>query len=440
MTQSTSTTLGSGGCHPAAMPARALGRWSVLGLVLNSVIGAGIFGLPSLVARSLGGAAPWAFLLSFCLVCPIVAVFAWLAAGLRESGGQYVYVRNVLGGTWATVVGWFLVLVRLTSAAAVANLFIVYLGELFPGAAAGWARVLVLGLVLVSLGAANVRGIRSGVSVSNALTLVKVAALAGFVLVGVSCSRERASAPLPAELGASNWFEALLALTFAYGGFDNALIPAGETKEPQRATPFALYLGMALVSVLYLTVHLVSMWSVPDLAHTERPLAAAARVFAGAGGGVAIACAALASTFGWLAAAFVAVPRLIAAMASGGALPRLLAGSHARFQTPLAGTLFWTGAVLLLALSNGFVWNAQLSAGARLVTYLSAALLVFHDRQRQRSWAILLAGGLALALCAVLLSQLQHAQIWVLAGICALAVGYRWLARALRSRPSRLAA
>ncbi|MEY2931433.1 MAG: hypothetical protein RL033_2182 [Pseudomonadota bacterium] len=416
-----------------------LGRWSVLGLVLNSVIGAGIFGLPSLVARSLGGAAPWAFLLSLCLIGPGVAVFAWLAAGLRETGGQYIYVRNVLGETWGTVVGWFIVLVRLSSAAAVTNLFIAYLGELLPSTGAGVPRALALTLVVGSLGVANFRGIRHGVGLSNVLTLAKVAALTAFVVIGLLCTESRTTAPLPQQLGASNWFEALLALTFAYGGFDNALIPTGETRDPQRATPLALCVGMAIVSVLYVLVQVVCMWSVPDLAHTERPLAAAARSFAGVGGGVAISVAALASTFGWLSAAFVAVPRLIAAMATGGALPRALAGRHARFQTPHIGTLFWSAAVLLLALGNGFVWNAQLSAGARLVTYFTAALLVFHDRYRRRGPAILFAASLSLVVCAVLVSQLQWAQVWVLVFVCVLAVGYRWLLNAVHSKPSGMA-
>lgn len=423
-----------------AAPVPMLGRWSVVGLVLNSVIGAGVFGLPSLVARSLGSAAPWAFLASFCVMCPIVAVFAWLSAGSGESGGQYVHVRNVLGGTSATVVGWFMLLVRLSSAAAVTNLFVVYLGEFFPSTSDGLPRALVLVAVVGSLGVANLRGIRNGVGVSNALTLVKLASLGAFVLLGLIFARDIAGSSRAEVLRPARWFEALLALTFAYGGFDNALIPAGETKNAQRSTPFALYVGMATVSVLYVLVHVVSMWLVPDLAHVERPLAAAARSFAGTWGSTAMALAALASAFGWLSAAFVAVPRLIAAMATGGALPRGLANEHARFHTPRAGTILWTVCLLVLAFGRGFIWNAQLSAGARLVTYFTAALVVLCERRRRRGVGIVLAACAALGFCAVLASQLEAVQFWILAFVCAAAASYSWLAAAIQAKPSGMVA
>src|SRR5881394_2591090 len=108
---------------------RAIGRWTLTALVLNSIIGSGIFGLPGAIAKLLGPAAPVCYIIGALAIGVLMAVFAEVSSQVRESGGQYLYARAALGGFAGIQIGWFFLLVRLTSGAAVLNLFVNYLGE-----------------------------------------------------------------------------------------------------------------------------------------------------------------------------------------------------------------------------------------------------------------------------------------------------------------------
>ena len=112
--------------------ARAIGRWSLVALMINSIIGSGIFGLPSQVAALVGRASPWAYLLAALVAGTIMACFAEVASRFRQSGGPYLYVRTAFGRFTGLQVGWLLWLFRLTAAAANVNLFVIYLGQFLP--------------------------------------------------------------------------------------------------------------------------------------------------------------------------------------------------------------------------------------------------------------------------------------------------------------------
>src|SRR4051812_35901524 len=129
---------------------RAIGRWSLVALVINSIIGSGIFGLPSAIAKLLGSLAPWAYLLGALIIGVIMAVFAEVGSQFRESGGQYLYARAALGRFAGIQVGWFFLLVRITSGAAVMNLFVNYLGEFWPEAIAPFTRAALMSVMVAA--------------------------------------------------------------------------------------------------------------------------------------------------------------------------------------------------------------------------------------------------------------------------------------------------
>src|SRR5215208_3119436 len=108
---------------------RAIGRWTLTALVVNCIIGSGIFGLPGDIARWVGSAAPWAYVIAAIGIGVIMAVHAELGSQFRDAGGPYLYAREAFGRFCGIQMGWFAWLVRLTSAAANANLFVIYLGE-----------------------------------------------------------------------------------------------------------------------------------------------------------------------------------------------------------------------------------------------------------------------------------------------------------------------
>ena len=104
---------------------RVIGRWTLTALVINGIIGAGIFGLPDDIARRLGAAAPLAYLIAALGIGVVMACFAEVSSQFREAGGPYLYAREAFGRLAGVQTGWFAWLVRLTSGAAIADLFVV---------------------------------------------------------------------------------------------------------------------------------------------------------------------------------------------------------------------------------------------------------------------------------------------------------------------------
>lgn len=362
---------------------RTIGRWALAGLVINGVIGSAIFGMPSLISGMLGRAAPWAWVIAAVLIGVIIACFAEVASRFRDAGGPYLYVRATFGRFAGIQTGWMAYLARLTASAGVANLFVIYLGEFWSGFGGRAAGTAVLALLLGPLAFVNYRGVGMGSRVSSVIAAAKLTGLGLFVIVGVvwMAGHGAVDAP-PAPPGTGPWLEALLILVFAYGGFEAALMPLAEAKNPERDAPVALFTALAASALIYTLVQLVVTWTLPDAATQLRPVAAAASVFFGPVGGAFMAVCALVSTFGYLAGAMVNVPRLTFAMADQGDLPRSFAAVHRVFHTPHASIIGYALLTFLLASSGSFLRNLTLSVVARLITYglVCAALPLLRKR------------------------------------------------------------
>jgi amino acid transporter len=423
---------------PAASPqlVRAIGRWSLAALVLNSILGSGIFGLPSDIAKLVGGQAPLAYVLVALGMALIVACFAEVSSRFTEAGGPYLYARVAFGRFAGLQVGWMAGLVRVTAAAANANLFVVYLGEFWPQATNRWPRLGILFVLLGVLTLINYRGVRSGARVTNFFTVAKLLPLAVFVAAGAFFLFSSGPVERTAELPVAttrNWLEAVLLLVFAYGGFEAALLPMAEASNPRRDAPFALGVVLAFITVLYISIQLIVMNTMADPTASQRPLATAAHAFLGSMGAAFISVGALLSIYGYLSSMMVMSPRLPFALAERGDFPRVFARVHERFRTPhLAIVLF--GALLFgMAAWGGFRGNATLSAVSRLLTYAPVCLaLIVLRRKQPGDAAFRLPGGEVVAALAIVFSLLLLAGIrWVdmpvIAGTIVAAAGY-WMA------------
>jgi amino acid transporter len=362
---------------------RTIGRWGLAGLVINGVIGSAIYGLPSVIAGKLGGAEPWAWGAAALLIGIVIACFAEVASRFRGAGGPYLYARVTFGRFAGVQTGWMAYLARLTASATVANLFVIYLGEFIPGVTARAGSLLVLSLLIGGLAAVNYRGVALGARVSSLLAALKLAGLGLFVVVGlVWIAGHGTVATAAAPPGARPWLESLLILVFAYGGFEAALMPLAEARDPEHDAPFALFVALIAATLVYTLGQTVVTLTLPDAAAAARPLAESARVFLGSPGAGFMAACALLSTFGYLAGGMVNVPRLTFAMAEQGDLPRAFQAVHAGFRTPYLSILCYGGLVWAMAASGSFLQNLTLSVVARLVTYglVCAALPVLRRR------------------------------------------------------------
>jgi len=383
---------------------REIGRWTLTALVINSIIGSGIFGLPSTIAGLLGKMSPYAYLLAAAGIGIIMACFAEVASQFRDAGGPYLYARTAFGRFAGLQTGWLAWLVRLTAAAANANLFVDYLAEFWPGATGTVVRVVLLTLLLGGLAAINYRGVRVGAQTSNFFTVAKLVPLTIFIVMGIFLLRGNAGANVSAT-GTGDWPKALLLLMFAYGGFEAALIPIGEAKNPRRDAPFALFIALMTCTLFYTLIQWVVVSALAAPEETKRPVAEAARVFMGAGGAGLVTLGAIVSVYGYLSSAMLNAPRLTFALAEGKDFPQFFGAIHPRFRTPHVSIVIFAIVLWGVAVAGSFKWNASLSAVARLFTYgLVCAALIKLRRRQPNAEAFRLPFGSAFAVIGIVFS------------------------------------
>lgn len=422
---------------------RSIGRWSLAALVLNAVIGSGIFALPGTVAARLGTQSLMAWLAAALVIGVIMACFAEVASRFTGSGGPYLYTHETFGRFLGLQMGWMAFLVRLTAGATNVNVFTAYFGE-FWGPASGRAGAGFITIVLLAfLALVNFRGVRAGAGMSNVFAVAKMLPLLVFVGLGLwwFSANGAVAAPVPSDTTPAGWMQVMLLLIFAYGGFEGALMPLAEAKDPRRDAPFALFAGLVLVTLIYLAVQLAVLVVLPDPDATTRPLAEAARVVMGSAGAAFMAAAALISIYGYLAGAMLNVPRLTFAMAERGDLPQFMARIHPVYRTPWVSIAVFSTLVAALAIQGGLVQNLSLSAVSRLSTYglicLALPVLRWRDVNGKAPALLRLPFGRVLAGLGVLFSLALATRMTsreaILLGIFTVLATIHWLA--VRHRP-----
>jgi APA family basic amino acid/polyamine antiporter len=430
---------------------RAIGRWSLAALAVNSIIGSGIFGLPAVVAALLGRRSVLAVLIAGSAMAVIVACFAEVASQFSDAGGPYLYARTAFGRFVGILVGWMFYLAQTAAPAANANLFVIYLAEFWPAAKEPWLRFVVLTLLIGLLALINVLGARQGIAVSSVFTVAKILPLLMVVLAGAALTIFHpailSSAPGTASFPASAWMKAMVLLIFAYGGFESALVPMSEAKNPARDAAFALAVALIACTTIYALVQWVVVGVLVPGATTDRPLAEVARLTMGNRGAKLVAIGALISVYGYLSAKLLGMPRVTFALAQRADLPKVFAAVSRRFHTPWFSILFFAAAVWGLAIVGSFTWNVTLSVVARLFYYavVCAALIALRRKQPLAAGfrlpggpvlavlGVSLAGGVGVA--AVLTKQTEWGKSLILAATVGAAVlNWLWARSVLRKQ------
>jgi len=412
---------------------RAIGRWSLVALMVNSIIGSGVFGLPSTVAALIGNHSPYAVLAAGAGMAIIIGCFAEVASRFQEAGGPYLYARVAFGRLMGIQTAWMLWLGQVAAPAANANLFVIYLGEFFPHAKDPLPRALILTALVGLLAFINIRGVRAGTQVSNLFTAAKLVPLSAVIVLGLFVLHSHhwaIATPSIASPSASQWLKAMLLLVFAYGGFETALAPMSEAKNPRRDAPFALFTALLVCTVIYALIQWVVVGVLPDAMHSQRPLADVARLAVGLVGAALVAVGALISFYGYLSAKILAMPRVPFALAEQGDFPQAFAAVHRRYHTPYVSILVFAAMVWGLALFGDFKWNVTLSAVARLLYYGvgCAALPILRRKQPEGASAMfrLPAGNffavLGMISCGVLVTRVDFGQSLILIATVALAL------------------
>ena len=409
---------------------RDIGFFGAAFLVLNAMIGAGIFALPGKVAVDAGMLSPWLFLAVGVVFLAVVLTFAELASYFRESGGPVLYATYAFGPLAGFGTGWILFLSRMTAFAANANVMAVYLGSLVPFFAEGIGRTTVISIVTLGLTYANILGVKDGVRTMGFFTVLKVLPLILLVLLGLQHVTTDTLIPSASavigDLGGTT-----LLLIYAYVGFETMAVTAGETSEPRRVLPRALMRTVIGTGILYFLIVLVFISVIPEDTYADATLVDVGRSLAGPVGAVAITLAAVFSIGGNLAGTMIAAPRLIFALAENRLLPAWFGNIHPKYATPDHSILVMGGLALVMALTGSFVELAVASSLSRMLSYIlciGALPVIRHrasDEMNARAYRV--RGGFAvplvgLAICLWLTAQ-ANAQNWKTVGIL-LTIGF----------------
>jgi amino acid transporter len=405
----------------------------MIALMVNCVIGSGIFGIPGELIAILGRASPLAMLAAGLGMTVIVLCFAEVAAQFPDSGGPYLYVRTAFGRFPGMQIGWFNWLAAVGGAAANTSLFAIYFAGFVPWAAHGWQRAVAITSFVAVPTLVNYIGVQKGSKLSGLLAAIKLLALGLVILLGLIHFGRHSEAMHvlgTAAPGWRAWLDALLVTAFAYGGFENAVMPVGEVENPQRTIPFSLSAAMLICVAVYVLIQFVTVATI-GAAPSSRPLAAVATVLIGTGGATFVGVAVMVSTYGNVSAHILSGPRLIYSLAAHGEFPAALGRVHRTFNTPHVAIVLFGVFTWLLALTGTFRWILALTAASLMIVYgTSCATLVPLRRQRPGAQGFRLPFGQAFAVvgvlfAAALFTRVEHRQA-LLMGITAMIATVNW--------------
>src|SRR5436305_10021439 len=278
---------------------RAVGFWGLVAMCINAVVGSGVFLLPTESYKLLGPFSLWAPLLFAIPVFILVLCFAEAASHFTEPGGAYLYARTAFGDFVGFETGWMNWIARLTSLASLSNGLVVSLARLVPSLGVGGRRAAIIVGSIAILAAIHVVGVKYGAASIYVFTLGKVIPLVFFIFISLIAFKTN---PIPASLhlpgAGTNWSDAALFMLFAYAGFENLGVPAGEYRNPRRDLPGALLVGTLCIAIIYALAQLGAMSTIPNLSTSATPIADAAANLIGPIGALIVTIGALLSMAG----------------------------------------------------------------------------------------------------------------------------------------------
>jgi amino acid transporter len=421
---------------------RGIGFAGVAVLVLNSVIGGGIFALPTAISARAGILSPWLFLIVGALMITVVLTFAEISSYFKDSGGPVLFTSKAFGPLVGFATGWILFISRMTAFAANTSFMAESLGTLWPWFGAGIGRTLLIVSVCSALTYANYIGVREGVRTMAVITFFKIGPILLLIFLGLQYvdadTLFPATMPIIEDIGTTTSL-----LIFAFIGFESATIISGETKQPTRTMPRALVATVIATGLLYFLIVLVYISVIPGAGDSGATLMDVGRVLMGPAGVLLITLALVFSIVGNLASIMLAVPRLTFALAEERLLPRWFGTVHEKYSTPANSILLLGALGLAFALSGSFVWLAAASSLTRLITYVLCicALPVIRRKATEidRQGAYRLRGGYAIPAVALLLSMWIGIQAemrsWIVTGsLLVIGLGLYALAAKRRAR------
>jgi APA family basic amino acid/polyamine antiporter len=382
-------------------PSRMLGKWMSLAMVVGSMVGSGIYLLPTTVAP-FGPNLVLAFLITgFGTMC---LAFAMARLAARLPGGPFAYVEQAFGDSTAFVTLWCYTLSQVTGVAGVAVAVAGALGHVYPAVVAGPGMTAVaLGSIAVLL-LVNLRGARSAGALQIVTVIIKLLPLlAVLALVAARAGGGRSLEPLtPVPLGIGAITSAAALILFSLTGFEGAVMTANVTKDSTTTVPRATILGTGFTAIIYLAASVAVLMLLPSAiaAKSGAPFADAIAPVLGPAAGILVAIIAAISAFGTANSLLLFAAETCRTMGQAGDLPRVFASAN-RIGAPAGSLIICSAGAALLVLASSsanfvsvYVFITLVSTVLALVLYIVCAGAALKLRVGGRWTAIVLVGVL----------------------------------------------
>jgi basic amino acid/polyamine antiporter, APA family len=387
---------------------RVLGLWSAISIVIGTVIGSGVFLVPSTMIRFVGSVRE---LFVVWIVAGLLSLFgaltyAELAAAMPEAGGEYVYLSAAYGPFWGYLYGWAQFWVAKSgSIATLAAGFYTYLTAFYPvlglsvvtlplhiGPRGALLEIhygqLVAIAVIMILGGVNYVGVRSGGNLQVFVTFIKVLLIVGVVVVGMSSGKgdfSHFALSVPSVGGVAGFFAAMVSALWAYDGWNNVSMVSSEIREPQRNLPRSLIIGTCAVIAIYLFVNVSYFYVLnPDqVAASHRVATDMMSTIYGRAAAGAVAIAVLISIFAALNGSILSGSRVPYAMARDGLFFKTAAVVHPKYKTPGNSMILLCAWSCVVVLSGWFddLYNFVIF-GSWILYLLTAFSVILLRRKR----------------------------------------------------------
>ncbi len=415
---------------------RKLGAWGLWLLVVNGLVGAGIFGLPSGASRLAGEYSVLVYILCAVLILPVILSFAEVGSYFKETGGPVKYGTEAFGRFIGFQTGWLYYMARMISFSANTVLLVESIGYFYTPAGEGMGRLISIALICGFLTLINILGSVESIRTLAIFTVIKFSVLillvfGGLVFLGseiIPVFDSASSSEI--DIGA-----AALLLIYAFVGFEGAIVPAGEAKNPGKDMPRAFIYGLAFIAVLYVFIQMVAEAAVPDLASSSAPLLDAASSLFGEFGAIILMIGVVTSVSANLVGSIFSSPRLTYALSLDRSLPAWFGKVHPTFLTPANSIIFYGMFAFIGAALGSFTTLAAMTVLSRLFLYIITCAAIPKLRPIYKSEDnFSLKGGyiipiLGILACVWLMFQVSLTNIWMTALFIAIGTGFYLIAR-----------
>ncbi len=378
---------------------RVIGVQGLALSIVNMVIGSGIFVLPAIIGMAMGAFGIFGYIFCSIMMAAIMLCYAEVGSKITTSGGSYAYVEKAFGNFPGFIINWlFFFGWGILASAAMMNIIADSLALLWPSLLNPFIRGILFFFLMGIMVVINIIGTKQANIFVKSISILKLFPIIGIIIFGFSHIKidnlHWKNVP-----SLKTFSDTTLILFFAFAGFEASLGVSGEFKNPKKTVPLGIFLGGAIVLIVYLLLQTVTqgILGADIVAHKNAPLAAVAEKIIGPAGTTLLLFTAALSCFGGVSADVMATPRSLFACANDGMFPKFLGKVHSKFATPYLAIITYASLIFIFSVSGGFKQLAILASAALLLVYLSVILATIklrRDKEDELEKTFQVPGGL----------------------------------------------